>query len=296
VARLLIPVTVADGRTVTAAEWGDPGGFPVFLLHGTPGSRFGRPFDEAAVRALGLRLVTYDRPGYGGSDRHRGRRVVDCVQDVAAVADALGIERFVVTGGSGGGPHALAVAARLPGRVLRARSFVGVAPYDAEGLDWYAGMDPENVKELRYAEQGEAVLHAELEALAAGHFERTDDDPSKLFSDDWELADADRAVIADPRTQAVFNEMMREGFRNGVWGWVDDDLAFLRPWGFDVSEIRVPVEVRYGAQDVLVPAAHGKWLARHVPDAEVTVDEGGGHLVDPDSALRMLAALADAAR
>lgn len=295
-ARLLIPVTVADGRTVTAAEWGDPGGFPVVLLHGTPGSRFGRPYDEAAVRALGLRLVTYDRPGYGGSDRHRGRRVVDCVQDVAAVADALGIERFAVTGGSGGGPHALAVAARLPDRVLRARSFVGVAPYDAEGLDWYAGMDPENVKELRYAEQGEAVLHAELEALAAGHFERTDDDPSKLFSDDWELADADRAVIADPRTQAVFNEMMREGFRNGVWGWVDDDLAFLQPWGFDVSEIRVPVEVRYGAQDVLVPAAHGEWLARHVPDAEVTVDEGGGHLVDPDSALRMLAALADAAR
>ncbi len=295
-ARLLIPVTVADGRTVTAAEWGDPGGFPVVLLHGTPGSRFGRPYDEAAVRALGLRLVTYDRPGYGGSDRHRGRRVVDCVQDVAAVADALGIERFAVTGGSGGGPHALAVAARLPDRVLRARSFVGVAPYDAEGLDWYAGMDPENVKELRYAEQGEAVLHAELEALAAGHFERTDDDPSKLFSDDWELADADRAVIADPRTQAVFNEMMREGFRNGVWGWVDDDLAFLQPWGFDVSEIRVPVEVRYGAQDVLVPAAHGEWLARHVPDAEVTIDEGGGHLVDPDSALQMLAALADAAR
>ena len=132
--------------------------------------------------------------------------------------------------------------------------------------------------------------------FAAGHFERTDDDPSKLFSDDWELADADRAVIADPRTQAVFNEMMREGFRNGVWGWVDDDLAFLQPWGFDVSEIRMPVEVRYGAQDVLVPAAHGEWLARHVPDAEVTIDEGGGHLVDPDSALRMLAALADAAR
>src|SRR5690242_11530503 len=101
----LIPVTVDGGRTVAAAEWGDPEGFPVFMLHGTPGSRFNRPPNEGAVRSLGIRLVTYDRPGYGGSTRHKGRRVVDCVNDVAAIADTLGIERFAVTGGSGGGPH-----------------------------------------------------------------------------------------------------------------------------------------------------------------------------------------------
>jgi pimeloyl-ACP methyl ester carboxylesterase len=292
----LIAVTVPDGRTVAAAQWGDPQGFPIFSLHGTPGSRMGRHPDEDAVRALGIRVVTYDRPGYGASTRHPGRRVVDCVGDVAAIADALGIEQFAVTGGSGGGPHSLAVAARLPDRVLRARCVVGVAPFDAHGLDFYAGMDAENITEFGFAEKGEAVLHPELERMAAETLERVAADPSKVLSDDWELADADRAVLADPGIQTVMGEMVREAFRNGAWGWVDDDLAFLQPWGFDVSEIRVPVEVRYGAQDVLVPAAHGAWLARHVPGAEVTVDQAAGHLADPDTALRLLKALADAAR
>ena len=292
----LIPVTVHDGRTVAAAEWGDPDGFPVFSLHGTPGSRFGRHPDEDAVRELGIRLVTYDRPGYGASTRHPGRRVVDCVGDVAAIADALGIEQFAVTGGSGGGPHSLAVAARLPDRVLRARCVVGVAPFDAEGLDFYAGMDPENIKEFGFAEQGEAVLQPELERMAAADLERIAADPSKLLSDDWELAEADRAVLADPRMQTVMGEMMREAYRSGAWGWVDDDLAFLQPWGFHVAEIRVPVEVRYGAQDVLVPAAHGEWLARHVPRAQVTVDQEAGHLADRETQLMLLRTLAEAAR
>jgi pimeloyl-ACP methyl ester carboxylesterase len=221
---------------------------------------------------------------------------VDCVGDVAAIADALGIEQFAVTGGSGGGPHALAVAARLPERVLRARCVVGVAPFDAEGLDFYAGMDPENIKEFGLAEQGEAVLQPELERMAVADLERITVDPSKLLSDDWELAEADRAVLADPRMQTVIVEMAREAHRNGVWGWVDDDLAFLRPWGFDVAEIRVPVEVHYGVQDVLVPAAHGEWLARHVPGAQVTVGQEAGHLADPDTLLRLLQTLADAAR
>ena len=295
-AERLIPVPGDDGRTLAAAQWGDPDGFPVFSLHGTPGSRFGRHPNEAAVRDLGIRLLTYDRPGYGASTRHPGRRVVDCVPDVAAIADALGIERFAVTGGSGGGPHALAVAARLPERVLRARCVVGVAPFEADGLDFYAGMDSENVKEFGLAEQGEAVLRPELERMAAADLERIARDPSKVLSDDWELAEADRAVLADPRMQTVMGEMMREAYRNGVWGWVDDDLAFLQPWGFALSEIRVPVEVCYGAKDVLVPAAHGEWLARHVPNAEVTVVDEAGHLADPETTLRLLQTLADAAR
>ena len=295
-AERLIPVPVDDGRTLAAAQWGDPDGFPVLSLHGTPGSRFGRHPDEAAVRDLGIRLITYDRPGYGASTRHPGRRVVDCVTDVAAIADALGIESFAVTGGSGGGPHALAVAARLPERVLRARCVVGAAPFEADGLDFYAGMDPQNIKEFGLAEQGEAVLWPELERMAAADLERIAHDPSKVLSDDWGLAEADRAVLADVRIQTVMGEMMREAFRNGVWGWVDDDLAFLQPWGFDVGEVQVPVEVRYGAKDVLVPAAHGEWLARHVPNAEVTVEDEAGHLADAETTLRLLQTLADAAR
>jgi pimeloyl-ACP methyl ester carboxylesterase len=284
----LASVTTTSGRSLGVAQWGDLDGVPVLSLHGTPGSRLARHPEEDAVAALGIRVITYDRPGYGVSTRHPGRSVADCVSDVAAIMDELGIERFHVTGGSGGGPHALAVAARLPERVIRARCLVGVAPIDAPGLDWLAGMDLGNVTEFSWAQQGAAVLHQELQRQAGEDLARIDADPSKLLSDDWDLADADRAVLADPGVQRTAREMMHEAFRDGVWGWVDDDLAFLKPWGFSLSEIKVPVEVRYGTQDVLVPAAHGEWLAKHVPGAAVIVSDSQGHLVDPPGQLRLL--------
>lgn len=289
-------VRTETGRRLGVAQWGDPDGSPVFSLHGTPGSRLGRHPDEDALRRIGARVVTYDRPGYGASDRHPGRRIVDCVADVEAIAEALGIERFIVTGGSGGGPHALAVAARLPQRVTRARCVVSPAPPDAAGLDWLAGMDPQNVREFGWAHQGERVLHPELERLAADDLERIAADPSKALSDDWQLDAADRAVLARSDVQRVVAEMLGEAYRSGVWGWVDDDLALLQPWGFDLAEIAVPVEVRYGAKDVLVPAAHGDWLAEHVPGAHVVVEPDAGHLADPDATLEMLRALIEQAR
>ena len=287
----LTTITAPDGRRLGVAQWGDPDGSAVFSLHGTPGSRFSRPPIEEALERAGLRLVTYDRPGYGVSDRLPGRRVVDCVTDVAAIADALGIDRFSVTGGSGGGPHALAVAARLGDRVHRAECLVGVAPFDAEGLDWWAGMDQQNVEEFRWALEGEQVLHENLARLAKQDLERIAKDPSKILSDDWKLADADREKLARPDLQRVFGEAMRGAFAAGAWGWVDDDLAFLTEWGFDLDEIRVPVTIGYGAQDVLVPAGHGAWLASHVPGAQVVVHAEGGHLSDPDTRLEELRAL-----
>lgn len=284
-------VWTVDGRTLGVAEWGDPDGVALFSLHGTPGSRLGRHPDESALRGMGVRVITYDRPGYGASDRQPGRRVVDCVADVEAIADALGIERFAVTGGSGGGPHALAVAARLSHRVAAAECVVGVAPRDAVGLDWLAGMDEENVKEFGWATQGETVLHGELEALAAKDLERISVDPSKLLSDDWVLDDADRQVLARSDVQRVMGEMLREAYRTGVWGWVDDDLAMLKPWGFDVAEVERPVVVRYGNKDVLVPPTHGAWLSAHVPGAHPIISSDAGHLADPDTRLQQLAAL-----
>jgi pimeloyl-ACP methyl ester carboxylesterase len=294
VAERLRTVTVADGRSIGVAQWGDADGTPIVALHGTPGSRMTRPPDEDAVRRAGINLITYDRPGYGASDRDPGRRVVDCVDDVIVVVDALGIGRFAVTGNSGGGPHALAVAARLPDRVAAAQCVAGVAPFDAAGLDWPAGMDPENIEEFSWARQGEKVLQPQLARLAAKDLERIDADSSKIFSDDWQLPEADRRILARPDIQMVWVESMREGLRPGVWGWVDDDLAFLQPWGFDVDEIRVPVTVRYGRQDVMVPAAHGAWLAEHVPGAEVTVDDEAGHIAGPETILERLVALAAA--
>jgi pimeloyl-ACP methyl ester carboxylesterase len=272
----------ADGRKLTFAEWGDPNGFPVFSLHGTPNSRFARHYDERVYVEAGARVVTYDRPGYGGSDRLPGRRVVDCVGDVVAIADALGIARFAVTGGSGGGPHALAVAARLPERVSRAACAVSPAPYDVADLDWFEGMDPLNVRELQWALQGEDVLARELEREAAETLERIAADPAKVLGDDWDLSDADRSELARPERHQVTRENIGEAFRQGVWGWVDDDLAWMRPWGFDVGEIRVPTRVIYGLTDVLVPAAHGEWLARNVPGAEVVAETERGHLPSPE--------------
>lgn len=280
-----------ESRALGVAQWGDPDGLPVFTLHGTPGSRLGRHPDEAAVRAAGLRVITYDRPGYGASDRHRGRRVVDCVADVAAIADALGIDRFFVAGGSGGGPHTLAVAARLGDRVRAAQCDVSGAPYDAPDLDFLAGMDAENQREFGWALDGEETLHRELERDAAQTLARIDQDPSKVLSDDWELAASDRAVLARPDMQQMFGDMAREAFRPGVWGWVDDDLAFVSPWGFDLTEIEVPVVVRYGEKDVLVPATHGAWLAAHVPNARVVISSDAGHLSSPEDRLAQLVEL-----
>ena len=286
-------IQATDGRALAYAQIGDPDGAPVFVLHGTPGSRLnGRHPDPSRVAEAGLWVITYDRPGYGRSTRHRGRDVVDCVADIAAIADALGIERFVVTGGSGGGPHALAAAARLPDRVTRAECNVGAAPYDAPDLDWFAGMDPENVKELGWALEGEETLVRELERQADEKLSQLDEDPAALLGE-FELSEADRAVLQDPLVRERMRKSLREALASGVWGWVDDDLVFVKPWGFEVEEIRLPVQVRYGAGDVLVPAGHGEWLARHVPNANVIVDHEAGHLSTPDEHLERLRSLVE---
>jgi len=273
-------VAAADGRTLTTAEYGDPDGFPVFSLHGTPGSRFAGQASGSVYAKVGARVITYDRPGYGGSDRFRGRRVVDCVADVSAIADSLGIDRFAVTGGSWGGPHSLAVAARLPGRVTRAASVAGVAPFGMPGFDWFAGMDAVNVEEIGWAREGEEVLAREVERMAAAWLERLANDPSNPGGVDF--SEADLAVMASPEQHEMTRRMLTEAFRPGVSGYVDDTLSLIQPWGFDVTEIRVPTRVLYGLTDVLVPRQHGEWLARNVPNAEAVIDEQGGHFPDPN--------------
>lgn len=275
-----------DGRELAYATWGDPDGYPVLVLHGTPGCRLERWPDEELYRRLGVFHITHDRAGYGRSTRRPGRRIVDEIDDVAALADHLGLERFGVTGGSGGGAHSLACAARLSDRVERALCVVGVAPFGEAGLDrdaWLAGMDPENIKEFEWAEAGEDVLMRELESLNETIVARVAEDPSSLL-DDFDLSDSDRAELERPQRVQVIRESWAEHSARGVGGWVDDDLAHLHPWGFEVGEITIPVLIRYGATDVLVPPAHGEWLAAHVPGCVVKVDGVAGHLgSDPEA-------------
>ena len=190
-----------------------------------------------------------------------------------------------VTGGSGGGPHSLACAALHPDRLVRATCFVGVAPYGDTGLDhetWVKGMDAENVKEFGLALEGEAALTEHLEALQAQAEERVAVDPSTVFGD-YDLSESDRAALARPESIQILRESTHEWAFNGVGGWVDDDLAFTVPWGFDVQDIKVPVLVSYGSSDVLVPTAHGEWLATNVPGSIVKVEDGGHLGLDPVS-------------
>ncbi|MGZ4393714.1 MAG: alpha/beta fold hydrolase [Gaiellaceae bacterium] len=280
VAERLRVVGAPDGREVAYAVWGDPAGFPVLAMHGTPGCRLMRWPDEELYGSLGVCYVTHDRAGYGRSSRRRGRRIVDDVDDVRLIADELGFEQFAVTGASGGGPHALACAARLSDRVVRAICAVGTAPYGPPGLDpdaWFAGMDPENVREFGSALEGEDVLVSYHERFQAKIEARVAVDPSTVL-DEFELSESDRAHLARPETMQIIRESIREHAVNGVYGWADDVLALIRPWGFDVSEITVPVLIRYGATDVLVPPGHGDWLAAHVPGCVVKIDDDAGHM------------------
>ena len=216
--------------------------------------------------------------------------MADIVDDVRTIADAFGLERFAVTGRSGGGPHALACAALLPDRVACCEAIVSIAPFDAQGLDWFAGQTPGNVAEGKLSLEGEAALRAKLEPDRLEIFERIASGDSSALPDDYELTESDREQQAKDR--AVFEEVIADGLRNGVDGWVDDDLAFVAPWGFDVGSIAVPISLWYGRSDTLVPAAHGDWLAAHIPGVEVFASEFG-HFGEDADAERELAWLAD---
>jgi pimeloyl-ACP methyl ester carboxylesterase len=274
-------VRTADGRRLQVEVTGDPRGHPVFLLHGMPGSRVGPRPRTMFLFQRGTRLISYDRPGYGGSDRHPGRSVVDVAQDVARLADALGIERFAVAGRSGGAPHALACAARLPDRVTRAAALVGLAPRDAEGLDWFDGMAPSNVSEFRTA-------YTDPERFAARLIPRCTairSDPASLLEQlRHDLTADDRAIVANHTVRSMLLRNYSEALRSSPYGWIDDVLAMTGPWGFDPSEIRVPVLLWHGAQDTFSPIAHAAWLAGRIPGATVVVEPAASHF----AALRVL--------
>jgi pimeloyl-ACP methyl ester carboxylesterase len=286
-------IRTRDGRTLAVAEWGDPGGVPLFALHGTPGGRVAFWQDPTIYARHGLRRFTLDRPGYGESTRLPGRRVADIVPDIFAITDGLGIGSFAITGGSGGGPHALACAALLPERVLRCLADVCVAPIDAEGLDWMAGQTKGNVEEFEAARRGEAEIRPIAESGSAAMLAAFDSGDSDFLGGDYEMPDEDRAQMA--KHLGLIATQLRAGLEHGVDGWVDDDIALTRPWGFDLAGIRVPVLLTYGRNDTLVPAAHGDWLADHIPNVVTRVNEDTGHIGDDNDIERDMAWLAGSA-
>src|SRR5712692_8827556 len=253
-----------------------PDSGPVLIFHdGTPTAAVPFPPLSAPATDRGLRTVTFSRPGYATSTPQPGRSVASVVADTAAVLDALNAERFLTIGWSGGGPHALACAALLPNRCTAAATLASVAPYGVAGLDWLAGMGPENIEEFGAAIDGEERLNPYLEREAAVLRKVTGSDVAAALG--GLVSEVDKRVLTGD-----YAEIMAHSFRRavsaGIAGWRDDDLAFTRPWGFELSTIRVPVAIWQGDEDRMVPFAHGKWLAANIPGARSRLLTGDGHL------------------
>jgi pimeloyl-ACP methyl ester carboxylesterase len=268
-------IVAPGGRRLRVREDGDPAGVPLVIHHGTPGSRLYRRHWATDAAERGIRLIAYDRPGYGGSERREGRAVADAANDVAAIADAFGLDRILTHGTSGGGPHALACAALLGDRVAAAATLASVAPYGAEGLDWTADMGEENVAEFAAALEGPSVLAPFLERLAGEMLAGGAEEVKAALS--TVLSEPDRAVVTGELAEDLV-ATLREGIRERRDGWLDDDLAFTRPWGFELDAISVPVQLWQGRQDLMVPPAHGEWLAAHVPGVDPHLSGEDGHL------------------
>jgi pimeloyl-ACP methyl ester carboxylesterase len=268
-------VDLPDGRTLEYALDGPADGLPLVLHHGTPSATVLFPPMTAAAAERGLRTVAPARPGYAGSTPHPGRIVADVGADVAALLDALGADRFVTIGWSGGGPHTLATAALLPDRCLGAATIGGVAPYSADGLDWLAGMGQENHDEFGAAAAGVAPLTAYLAEEATALAVVTADDVAAALGD--LVSDVDKRALTG-EFAAYLAAQFRASVSTGFAGWRDDDLAFVRDWGFALDAIQVPVTIWQGDQDRMVPFAHGRWLAAHVAGARARLEPGAGHL------------------
>jgi pimeloyl-ACP methyl ester carboxylesterase len=274
-----LDVVLPDGRVLHAYDRrpaGAAAGLAVVWHHGTP--NIGAPPAPlfAAADRLGIRWVSYDRPGYGGSGPRIGRDVASAATDVAAVVGALRIDRFAVMGHSGGSVHALACAALLPERVIGVVAAASLAPYDAGGLDWFAGMAPSGEATLRAAVAGRAAKEAH-EAAAS-------DEAIGFVPADWD------ALAGE---WGWFESVVGPALKDGPGGLIEDDLAYVAPWGFDPAVIRAPVLLLHGTADRIVPVAHAEWLASRIPSAELWRATDEGHVSVLGSAEAALAWLVD---
>jgi pimeloyl-ACP methyl ester carboxylesterase len=274
-----------DGRKLAVEVSGDPDGAAVFLMHGTPGALFGPRPRYIFLYRLGIRLISYNRPGYPGSDRLPNRAVSDAAADVEAIADHFDIEKFSVIGRSGGGPHALACAAhkRLRERVICTAALSSLAPIDAS-LDWYADMTESNVQ--AYQDAGKASYDTEssnLQALIATFHRKAQEvrKGSQGLLDDLqpELAESDRKAIGDIALRRMLAQTHTEALRESIDGWVDDAIALAHPWdtGFSFADIIGPVLLWHGGEDRFSPISHTQWLHDEIETSELRVRSDAAH-------------------
>jgi pimeloyl-ACP methyl ester carboxylesterase len=270
-ARELVPLP--DDRVLEIAVSGVDGALPVLWHHGTPGCARQSRHLRRAVAERDLRLVTYSRAGAGRSTRNPGRTVADVAADMEAVLDHLGAERCLTGGGSGGGPHTLATGALLPDRVAAVMCVCGVRPY-GDGDGFLDGMGQDNLDEFGLALEGEHALRPYLEKHQA----------ALATADATEVINELQSLLPPPDLAVLTGEVGEDiaaGMRESVQtleGWIDDDLAFTRDWGFDPGAISVPVAIWQGTEDLMVPAHHAQAMAELMPQATLHLEQGEGHL------------------
>jgi pimeloyl-ACP methyl ester carboxylesterase len=273
-----------DGRKLAVEISGDPDGAAVFLMHGTPGALLGPRPRYIFLYRLGIRLISYNRPGYPGSDRMPNRAVSDAAADVEAIANHFDIEKFSVIGRSGGGPHALACAAHksLRDRVICTAALSSLAPIDASLDDWYADMTESNVQ--AYQDAGKASYDTEssnLQALIATFHQRAQEvrNGSQGLLDNLrpELAESDRKIIGDIAIRRMLAQTHTEALSRSVDGWVDDAIALAHPWGTSFADIIGPVLLWHGGEDKFSPVSHTRWLHEEIKTSVLTLRSDAAH-------------------
>ncbi|HEY6469446.1 MAG TPA: alpha/beta fold hydrolase [Candidatus Dormibacteraeota bacterium] len=268
-------VDTTQGRRLAVVEDGDPAGIPVLVHNGTPNSRllYKHHVDDAVNR--GLRLISYDRPGYGGSSPAPGRSVADCAADVRAICSALNIDRLLTWGVSGGGPHVLATAALLPDLVVAATSVASIAPYGVEGLDYFEGMGELNAEDARLYFRDKDAARAKVDTDREEMLSATREQVAAMLAS--LLSGPDAAVLSGDLAEYL-EQSTHDGLAPGGEGWWEDGVAHLDDWGFDLDAISVPVLLLHGQQDQFVPFGHGVWLAAHIPGVKARLTAEDGHL------------------
>ena len=266
-------ILLRDGRTLDLLENHHKSNAAVLFHHGTPGNS--TSWHEWIDQLSGSQLmaIAASRPGYGQSDRHLGRSVVDVVDDLIQVLDQREVQKFVSVGWSGGGPHALAMS--LDPRCVGVITLAGVGPCGKTDLDFLAGMGPENIEEFGNAFQGEGPLREWMNANALGMAQVTGQGLRDAFG--GLIGNADKAVLAGEFADDMAAGM-RRALSHGFDGWIDDDLAFVREWGLDLSAINIPVFLWQGNDDFMVPHSHARWLASKIPTAQLNFIPENGHI------------------
>lgn len=309
-------VVAADGgRRLAVGSWGPEDGYPVFLLHGTPGSSLGPRPRTRDLHLSGIRLIAYDRPGYGGSDRLPDRRVAHAAADVEAIASAFGLEEFSVVGRSGGAPHALACAAELPHLVRSVAVLASLAPpdtrelplSDGDGASWFDGMTQSNIVAFKSADENVEALRKEL----LNRRSAMNADPEQIIADlGAELSAGDRRIVMETGVRKMLVDNFSAAFAEpavyedrgittseyGLDGWYDDVLSFVKPWGFEISEVLVPTLLWHGELDRFSPIGHFHWLAEHIEGARAVIEADRAHFGAVQALPRVLRWLVTAAR